>query len=108
MISFKKDERSRLMNATECLEVLESAVAKIGDDTQIESITNDLLEVKGFVSNVELETATLNDDVNRLNEKVRSLQSANNTLYRQVGRQAEIMEEASKEMSVVNAINAIL
>ena len=96
------------MNATQCLEILESAVAKIGDDTQIESITNDLLEVKGFVSNVELETATLNDDVNRLNEKVRSLQSANNTLYRQVGRQAEIMEEASKEMSVVNAINAIL
>ena len=96
------------MNATQCLEILESAVAKIGDDAQIESITNDLLEVKGFVSNVELETATLNDDVNRLNEKVRSLQSANNTLYRQVGRQAEIMEEATKEMSVVNAINAII
>ena len=96
------------MNATECLEVLESAVAKIGDDSQIESLTNDLLEVKTFVSSVELETATLNDDVNRLNEKVRALQSANNTLYRQIGRQAEIMEEASKEMSVVNAINAIL
>ena len=61
-----------------------------------------------FVSGVELETATLNDDVNRLNEKVRSLQSANNTLYRQVGRQTEIMEEAAKEMSVVNAINAII
>ena len=96
------------MNATECLEILESAVAKIGDDTQIESLTNDLLEAKGFVSDVELETATLNEDVNRLNEKVRSLQSANNTLYRQVGRQSEIMEEASKEMSVVNAINAII
>ena len=96
------------MNATECLEILESAVAKIGDDTQIESLTNDLLDVKGFVSGVELETATLNDDVNRLNEKVRSLQSANNTLYRQIGRQDEIMEEAYKEMSVVNAINAIL
>ena len=96
------------MNATQCVEILESAVAKIGDDNQIESITNDLLEVKGFVSGVELETATLNDDVNRLNEKVRSLQSANNTLYRQVGRQAEIMEEATKEMSVVNAINAII
>ena len=96
------------MNATECLEVLESTVAKIGDDTQIEGLTNDLLEVKAFVSSVELETATLNDDVNRLNEKVRALQSANNTLYRQIGRQAEIMEEASKEMSVVNAINAIL
>lgn len=96
------------MNATECLEVLESAVVKIGDDSQIESLTNDLLEVKTFVSSVELETATLNDDVNRLNEKVRALQSANNTLYRQIGRQAEIMEEASKEMSVVNAINAIL
>lgn len=96
------------MNATECLEVLESAVAKIGDDIQIESLTNDMLEVKAFVSSVELETATLNDDVNRLNEKVRALQSANNTLYRQIGRQAEIMEEASKEMSVVNAINAIL
>ena len=96
------------MNSTQCLEILESAVAKIGDDNQIESITNDLLEVKGFVSGVELETATLNDDVNRLNEKVRSLQSANNTLYRQVGRQAEIMEEATKEMSVVNAINAII
>ena len=75
------------MNATECLEVLESAVVKIGDDSQIESLTNDL---------------------NHLNEKVRALQSANNTLYRQIGRQAEIMEEASKEMSVVNAINAIL
>ena len=96
------------MNATQCLEILESAVAKMGDDTQIESLTNDLLEVKGFVSTVELETATLNDDVNRLNEKVRSLQSANNTLYRQVGRQTEIMEEATKEMSVVNAINAII
>ena len=96
------------MNATECLEILDSVVAKIGDDTQIESLTNDLLEVKGFVSNVELETATLNEDVNRLNEKVRSLQSANNTLYRQVGRQSEIMEEAAKEMSVVNAINAII
>ena len=96
------------MDATQCLEILESAVAKIGDDTQIESLTNDLLEAKGFVSGVELETATLNEDVNRLNEKVRSLQSANNTLYRQVGRQAEIMEEASKEMSVVNAINAII
>lgn len=96
------------MNATEYLEILESAVGKIGDDTQIESLTNDLLEVKGFVSGIELETAALNDDVNRLNEKVRSLQSANNTLYRQVGRQAEIMEEASKEMSVVNAINAII
>ena len=96
------------MNATQCLEILESAVAKIGDDNQIESITNDLLEVKGFVSGVELETATLNDDVNRLNEKVRSLQSANNTLYRQVGRQTEIMEEATKEMSVVNAINTII
>ena len=96
------------MNATQCLEILESAVAKIGDDNQIESITNDLLEVKGFVSGVELETATLNDDVNRLNEKVRSLQSANNTLYRQVGRQAEIMEDATKVMSVVYAINAII
>ena len=96
------------MDATQCLEILESAVAKIGDDNQIESLTNDLLEVKGFVSGVELETGTLNDDVNRLNEKVRSLQSANNTLYRQVGRQAEIMEEANKEMSVVNAINAII
>ena len=96
------------MGATQCLEILESAVAKIGDDNQIESLTNDLLEVKGFVSGVELETATLNDDVNRLNEKVRSLQSANNTLYRQVGRQAEIMEEANKEMLVVNAINAII
>ena len=96
------------MDATQCLEILESAVAKIGDDTQIESLTNDLLEAKRFVSGVELETATLNEDVNRLNEKVRSLQSANNTLYRQVGRQAEIMEEASKEMSVVNAINAII
>lgn len=96
------------MTATECLEILESAVAKIGDDTQIESLTNDLLEVKSFVSGVELETDTLNEDVNRLNEKVRSLQSANNTLYRQVGRQAEIMEEANKEMSVVNAINAII
>ena len=96
------------MNATECLEILDSVVAKIGDDTQIESLTNDLLEVKGFVSAVELETATLNEDVNRLNEKVRSLQSANNTLYRQVGRQSEIMEEAAKEMSVVNAINAII
>ena len=96
------------MNASQCLEILESVVAKIGDDTQIESLTNDLLEVKGFVSGVETETATLNDDVNRLNEKVRSLQSANNTLYRQVGRQAEIMEEASKEMSVVNAINEII
>ena len=96
------------MNATECLEILDSVVAKIGDDTQIESLTNDLLEVKGFVSAVELETTTLNEDVNRLNEKVRSLQSANNTLYRQVGRQSEIMEEAAKEMSVVNAINAII
>ena len=96
------------MNATQCLEILESAVAKMGDDTQIESLTNDLLEVKGFVSNVELETATLNDDVNRLNEKVRSLQSANNTLYRQVGRQTEIMEEATRELSVVNAINAVI
>ena len=96
------------MDATQCIEILESAVAKIGDDNQIESLTNDLLEVKGFVSGVELETATLNDDVNRLNEKVHSLQSANNTLYRQVGRQAEIMEEATKEMSVVNAINAII
>ena len=96
------------MNASQCLEILESVVAKIGDDTQIESLTNDLLEVKGFVSGVETETATLNDDVNRLNEKVRSLQSANNTLYRQVGRQAEIMEEAQKEMSVVNAINEII
>lgn len=96
------------MNATECLEILESAVSKIGDDSQIEALTNDLLQVKDFVSSVEMETATLNDDVNRLNEKVRSLQSANNTLYRQVGRQAEIMEEASKEMSVVNAINAII
>ena len=96
------------MDATQCIEILESAVAKIGDDNQIESLTTDLLEVKGFVSGVELETATLNDDVNRLNEKVHSLQSANNTLYRQVGRQAEIMEEATKEMSVVNAINAII
>lgn len=96
------------MNATQCLEILESAVAKIGDDNQIESLTNDMLEIKGFVSDVELETATLNDDVSRLNEKVRSLQSANNTLYRQVGRQTEIMEEATKEMSVVNAINAII
>lgn len=96
------------MNATQCLEILESAVAKIGDDNQIESLTNDMLEIKGFVSDVELETATLNDDVSRLNEKVRSLQSANNTLYRQVGRQTEIMEEATREMSVVNAINAVI
>ena len=96
------------MNATECLEILESAVSKIGDDTQIESLTNDLLVAKSFVSGIELETATLNDDVSRLNEKVRALQSANNTLYRQVGRQAEIMEEATKEMSVVNAINTII
>ena len=96
------------MNATQCLEILESAVAKIGDDNQIESLTNDMLEIKGFVSDVELETTTLNDDVSRLNEKVRSLQSANNTLYRQVGRQTEIMEEATRELSVVNAINAVI
>lgn len=96
------------MTASECVEILESAISKVGDDEQIESLMNDLLEVKNFALGVEQETTTLNEDVNRLNEKVRSLQSANNTLYRQVGRQAEIMEEASREMSIVNAINNII
>ena len=47
------------MNATECLEILESAVAKIGEDTQIESLTNDLLDVKGFVSSSTPETGEI-------------------------------------------------
>lgn len=96
------------MTSQECLEILNNAVSKIGDDGEIESLTADLMDIKGFVSEVDSIINVLNEDVERLNNKNDELRSANNKLYRHLHAQDEIMEQAQKDMSNVSAINAIV
>lgn len=96
------------MTSLECLEILNNAVSKIGNDEEIESLTADLMEIKGFVSEVDSTMNVLNEDVERLNRKNDELRSANNKLYRHLHAQDEIMENAQKDMSAVSAINAIV
>lgn len=96
------------MTSQECLEVLNSAVSKIGNDEEIESLTADLMDIKEFVSDIDLSISVLNEDVERLNKKNGELRSANNELYRRLGAQDDIMKQAQEDMSVVSAINAIV
>lgn len=96
------------MTSQECLEILNNAISKIGNDEEIESLTTDLMDIKTFVGEVDLTISVLNEDVERLNKKNGELRSANNELYRRLGAQDEIMKKANEDMSVVSAINAVI
>lgn len=96
------------MTSQECLEILNNAISKIGNDEEIESLTTDLMDIKDFVGEVDLSISVLNEDVERLNKKNSELRSANNELYRRLGAQDEIMKKANEDMSVVSAINAVI
>lgn len=96
------------MTSQECLAVLDSAMAKVGNDEEIESLTADLIEIKAFVGEIDTVVSVLNEDVERLNLKNGNLRSANNELYRRLGQQDEIMKQAQEDMSVVSAINAVI
>ena len=96
------------MTSLECLEILNNAISKVGNDEEIESLTTDLMDIKAFVGEVDLTVSVLNEDVERLNKKNGELRSANNELYRRLGAQDEIMKKANEDMSVVSAINAII
>ena len=96
------------MTSLECLEILNNAISKIGNDEEIESLTTDLMDIKTFVGEVDLTVSVLNEDVERLNKKNGELRSANNELYRRLGAQDEIMKKANEDMTVVSAINAVI
>ena len=96
------------MTSQECLAVLDAAMAKGGNDEEIESLTADLIDIKAFVGEVDTVVSVLNEDVERLNLKNGNLRSANNELYRRLGQQDEIMKQAQEDMSVVSAINAVI
>lgn len=96
------------MTSQECLVVLDAAMAKVGNDEEIESLTADLIDIKVFVGEVDTVVSVLNEDVERLNLKNGNLRSANNELYRRLGQQDEIMKQAQEDMSVVSAINAVI
>lgn len=96
------------MTSQECLAVLDTAMAKVGNDEEIESLTADLIDIKAFVGEVDTVVSVLNEDVERLNLKNGNLRSANNELYRRLGQQDEIMKQAQEDMSVVSAINAVI
>lgn len=96
------------MTSQECLAVLDSAMAKVGNDEEIESLTADLIDIKVFVGEIDTVVSVLNEDVERLNLKNGNLRSANNELYRRLGQQDEIMKQAQEDMSVVSAINAVI
>lgn len=96
------------MTSLECLEILNNAISKVGNDEEIESLTTDLMDIKSFVGEVDLTVSVLNEDVERLNKKNGELRSANNELYRRLGAQDEIMKKANEDMSVVSAINAVI
>lgn len=96
------------MTSLECLEILNNAISKVGNDEEIESLTTDLMDIKDFVGEVDLTVSVLNEDVERLNKKNGELRSANNELYRRLGAQDEIMKKANEDMSVVSAINDVI
>lgn len=96
------------MTSQECLAVLDTAMAKVGNDEEIESLTADLIDIKAFVGEVDTVVSVLNEDVERLNLKNGNLRSANNELYRRLGQQDEIMKQAQEDMSVISAINAVI
>lgn len=96
------------MTSQECLAVLDSAMAKVGNDEEIESLTADLIDIKAFVGEIDTVVSVLNEDVERLNLKNGNLRSANNELYRRLGQQDDIMKQAQEDMSVVSAINAVI
>ena len=96
------------MTSQECIAVLDSAMAKVGNDEEIESLTADLIDIKAFVGEIDTVVSVLNEDVERLNLKNGNLRSANNELYRRLGQQDEIMKQAQEDMSVVSAINAVI
>ena len=75
------------MTSQECLAVLDSAMAKVGNDEEIESLTADLIDIKAFVGEIDTVVSVLNEDVERLNVKNGNLRSANNELYRRLGQQ---------------------
>ena len=96
------------MTSQECLAVLDAAMAKVGNDEEIESLTADLIDIKAFVGEVDTVVSVLNEDVERLDLKGGNLRSANGELYRRLGQQDEIMKQAQEDMSVVSAINAVI
>ena len=96
------------MNSQEAIEIVDSIVTRIGSDEQIDSVIADLTQVKTFIQGVDETISNLNADTHALNIKVRELQSANNTLFRQIGTQEEIARKASEEISAVSLINQII
>lgn len=96
------------MTSQECLEILNNAMSKVGNDEEIESLTTDLVEIKDFVGEIDSIISDLNEDVERLNHKNDELRSSNNNLYRRIGKQDEIMKQAQEDMSIISMINEIV
>lgn len=96
------------MTSQECLEILNNAMSKVGNDEEIESLTTDLVEIKDFVGEIDSIISALNEDVERLNHKNDELRSSNNNLYRRIGKQDEIMKQAQEDMNIVSMINEIV
>lgn len=95
------------MDTKEALEILDSVVGRVGDDEQIDSVTADLITLKEFLTGIDATVDSLNEDVNRLNEKNRGLLQSNNTLYRQIGHQQDVMKRASEEVSKTEVISSL-
>ena len=92
------------MDTKEALELLDQTSGFVGDDEQIEALTANLVSLKEFLTGIDGVVDQLQEDVNRLNEKNRSLLWSNNNLFRQLSAQEESQAEAAKQLSAVEEI----
>lgn len=95
------------MNSQEALTIVDSIVERLGDDTQLEAVTADLVGLKEFLLGVDAEINSLNEELSQTNEKNISLIKSNNVLFRQIGQQQEIVDNANEEMKKVSVINSL-
>lgn len=95
------------MNSQEALVVVDSIAERLGDDTQLEAVTADLVGLKEFLLGIDTEINSLNEELSKTNEKNISLIKSNNVLFRQIGQQQEIVENANEEMKKVSVINSL-
>lgn len=95
------------MNSQEALAVVDSIAERLGDDTQLEAVTADLVGLKEFLMGVDGTINSLNEELSQTNEKNIALIKSNNVLFRQIGQQQEIMDNANEEIKKVSVINSL-
>lgn len=95
------------MNSKEALSVVDSVAERLGDDTQLEAITADLVGLKEFLLGIDDQINDLNEELSQTNEKNIALIKSNNVLFRQIGQQQEIMDNANEEMKKTSIINGL-